>query len=166
MQPHLFSHHLDSVGNGTGDIDATGNYSGAIQDFLITSVGESYIHRLLISIEDSSGFKAEIYGSGSALSNGIRLLVRDDDDTELAVFTNGHVVTTNSHWAIYCYDVDVKSWRSTGSGNELLVARWTFTRMGAPLKLDAGHSLVVELNDDFMGLIHHDFIVQGTGHIR
>ena len=166
MQPILWSKHLDTNGDGTGTYNAVGNYSSTPTEFLLVPEKSVRVHRLLITVEAAFGFKAEIYGSDVALTNGINLEVRDHDDVVLGLFTDRHSVKTNAHWAMYCFDVDVKSWRTAGSGNELLTARWTFSRMGAPLWMRAGHKLAIKLNDDFTGLVLHHFVVQGTGDVR
>ena len=168
--PRVWSKHLDTVGDGTGLHNAVGNYADAglgAEEFMITSANDGVeVNRLLITVEAASGFKAEIYGSGSALTNGIDLEWRNAQGGVIEIFTDKHSVKTNSHWAMYCFDVDVKSWRTSGSGNELLTARWTFTRMGHSLHLDAGESLVMKLNDDFSVLVLHHFVVQGIGKVR
>ncbi len=166
MQPIVWSKHLDTVGNGTGTHNAVGNYASTPTEFLLIPAKSVLIYRMLITVEDASGFKAEIYGSGVALTNGIDLEVRDEEDNVQELFTDAHSVKTNSHWAMYCFDVDVKSWRTSGAGDEMLVARWTFSRMGAPLRLREGQKLVIKLNDDFTGLILHHFVAQGTGQVR
>ncbi len=164
-----FSHHLDTVGDGTGLINAVGNYSDAgagPEEFKIVAARDHVsIYRILVSLEDASGFKAEIYGSGSALTNGITLEHRSATGRVISDFTTVPV-KTNAQWGMYCFDVDVKTWRTGGSGNELLVARWTFERMGEPLRFMKDHSLVIKLHDDFTGLISHNYVVQGTGPVR
>ena len=67
---------------------------------------------------------------------------------------------TSGIWGLHSYDVQQLDW---GSGNNVLLARWTFARMGTPLQLH-GHQnerLEVVLQDDFSGLIAHVFVAQG-----
>ena len=50
-----------------------------------------------------------------------------------------------------------------GAGNDQLIARWTFSKAGRPIRLvgDNNERLEVVLNDDFTGLVHQYFVVQG-----
>lgn len=164
-QTNIFSRFLDTNGDGTGTTNANGDYSGTgneDQFYIAPASGESFwIERMIVSVEDTSGFTAQEYGNlGAALTDGIEVQVRTGADTVKIDLTDGVPIETNAHWGRMCYDVDVKSW---GAGNELLVCRWTFTRTGGALILNGGNSerLTVVLSDSFTGLISHYFLVQG-----
>lgn len=159
----MISQFLDTVGDGSGTINANGDYSSAAEEFLISPAAETdkriayKIYRMVISAEDTNGMQAQEYGNlGAALTNGVTI-VHDDGSMTITNLTPTPI-KTNALWGSYCYDVDVKSW---GSGNELLVVRWTFSKSGAPITLANNERLVVGLNDDFSGLISHGFMVQG-----
>ena len=159
----LLFRYLDTNGDGTGTVNATGDYSsGAEQFYIAPGAGVIHkIHRLIVSVGDGTGMQAEEYGNlGSALSNGIRIEVQDDIGTTLNELDGGLNVTTNAEWGRLCYDVDVKTW---GSGDELLLVRWTFDRAGGPIVLDGDNDdrLTVIVNDDLQGLLSHHFMVQG-----
>jgi len=149
---------LDTDGDGTGSKDHIGDMTAT--DILYIADADCVLTRLIIYVEDGSGFKADLYGLLTALTNGWALKIRDGADAEVLDLTDGVVVKTNSRIGAFCFDVDVKSW-GVGVGNEGLVARWTFEKAGSPLYLPAGYRLVVELNDNFTGLVHHTFQVQG-----
>ena len=169
QHPVVWSKHLDTVGDGSGTYNAVGNYSDAgagATEFKLITVNEVEVHRLLVTLEDTFGMEADTYGTGSALTNGINVEYRDKDDVLVERFTDTNPVKTNANWAEYCHDVDVKSWRTGGAGNELLTVRWTFTRMGAPIHLFHGEELVLTLNDNMSGLILQHFVAQGTGLVR
>lgn len=162
MKQPLISRYLSDDGTVTGNKNANGNYAGAVEEFYIEpAAGESYtLTRMIVSFEDAGGMQAQEYGNiGSALTNGIEVKVVNEDDTVIMDLTDGVPVKTNSQWARLCYDVDVKSW---GSGNDLCVVRWTFTKSGDAIYLEEGQRLVVYLNDSLVGLISHYFLVQGT----
>ena len=159
----LFSNFADTNGNGTGTKNANGDYSGAVEAFYIQPpAGTIYrVHRMIASLEDTSGMTPEEYGNlAAALGNGIEVMVKDDSGT-LVDLTDGVPITTNAQWGRMCYDVDLKTW---GASNELLVARWTFAKSGAAIVLDGNHNgrLEILLNDDLQGLISHYFLVQGN----
>jgi hypothetical protein len=160
MRKTIISHYLDTNGDATGTYDAVGDYSGAAEEFYYEApAGGATIERMLVSIGDTVGMQAQEYGNlGAALTNGIVVEIQDEDGVVNVVLTGQAPVHTNSEWGALCYDVDLKSW---GSGNELLVVRWTFARSGESVRLNAGQKLVVRLNDSFTGLLSHRFMIQG-----
>lgn len=153
---------LDTNGDGTGTTNANGNYASAADDFYIKPpVGTRYeIDRLIVFIQDTGAFDAELYGNGAILTNGISLLQLNFDGTTRVDLTGGLSIKSNADWGRLCYDVDVKTW---GTGDEVLLARFTFSKFGGPLTLDgdAGQSLVVRLNDNLSALVYHYFTVEG-----
>lgn len=162
--PSLVFQYLDTVGDGTGTKNANGDYSsGATQFYIAPGAGVVYdINRMIVTIQDGSGFRAERYGSfGAALTNGIRIEKQDNIGTTLLELDGGINVKSNGDWGRLCYDADLKSW---GAGNEFLNVRWTFTKAGGPLRLtgDDNDRLTVILNDDLTGLVEHYFMAQGV----
>lgn len=152
--------YLDTNGDGTGDKEAIGDYSGAgLTWFYYEATGYTEINRMIISYEDGTGFRAERYASlNAALPVGILVKQVDALNNEMLDLTDNLPITNNAGWGDLCYDVDLKSW---GPGNEFILVRWTFGQSGSPLALNAGQKLIVVLNDDFTGLVSHKFMVQG-----
>jgi hypothetical protein len=157
----MISRYLDTVGDGSGTKNANGDYSESEEIFFITpSAGSTYdIARMIVSVYDTTGMQAQEYGNlATALDPGIVVRVSNSEGV-INDLTDGVPITTNSGWGALCYDVDVKSW---GSGNELLVVRWTFAKSGVDIHLSLNEKLEVVLNDDFQGLLSHQFMVQGV----
>ena len=150
--------YLDTNGDGTGDNDAIGNYASAAEDFYFQATTLSEIHRLLVTVEDTQPMQAANYGNGIVLTNGIRIFLHDSTTVTEVPLDGGLPVLRNLDWGSLCYDVDLKTW---GSGNQALLVRFTFARGGQPLLLDAGDRIIVRLNDSFVGLISHKFMIQG-----
>jgi hypothetical protein len=162
MKQYPISQYMDTTGDGTGTYEANGDYSGAAEEFLYVAARPVEIHRMVVTIEDTVGMQAEEYGNlGAALTNGVVVEIRDENDNVLVVLTGQDPVHTNAEWGSHCYDVDLKTW---GSGDELLLVRWTFEKKGEPVQLDTGQKLVVRLNDNFTGLLQHRFFAQGIYH--
>lgn len=119
------------------------------------------IRRMIASIEDASGATAAEYGNlGLALPNGISPKVYTENGTILDL-VDGDPITTNSDWAENCFDVQLKTW---GAGNEKFVIRWSFFKdneTGVLLIGRHGHRLGITANDDFTGLVSHNFHVRG-----
>jgi len=152
--------------SGTNTIEMLGDYSTISGNFRIATTGTELlvITRMMVSVEDTGSFDAEKYGNGIVCTNGIQVVVHDWDDSLIYPLVNGaHPIKTNADWGAYCYDVDVKDW---GTGNEFLVARWTFAKHGAPIYLRGkgelgGEHIDVLLNDIYTGLVHHHMLFQG-----
>ena len=155
----LISRFLDTNGDGSGTKNANGDYSGAAQAFFFDPE-DNYVNltRMLICVVDTAGFQAEEYGNtGGVLANGIEVKLVDGSTT-IVDFTDGLPVKTNSGWATFCHDAQLKEW---GAGDELLTIRWTFSKSGRPLELHGDLRLEIVLNDDLTGLLGHYFVVQG-----
>jgi len=142
-------------------IDAIGDYAAAMESFRITckaGIQKLHIHRMIVNIEDVGNFDAAKYGNNITLTNGINVCVRNAADTILVNLTGTAKVQTNAQWAAYCHDAVLHNF---GVGNQSLTVRWTFANMGKAISLSAGEYLSVELNDNFDGLVHHNFMLQG-----
>lgn len=152
---------MSSNGDGTGVIDAIGDYSVTPMSMKITSseAERVEIHRMLVGIQDSGAFDAVKYGNGVELTNGIHLQLMDSEGAVLERYTP-EAVKTNAAWAFMCHDFNHLNF---GTGDEVGTVRWTFTKAGQPIVINfgAGEYLEILLNDDFTGLTHHFFTVEG-----
>ena len=160
-----FYRFADTVGDGSGVYDLNGDYSAGGLGLTIAKVQPSAgevlrLERVIWFIRDTGSFKASGYGAvAGSLTNGIQVRVQNDGGT-LVNLTSQEKIVTNGGIGTYCYDVDVKTW---GSGDEMLLARWTFAKAGYPLRLigDNNERFELVLNDDFSDLVHHAFHLQG-----
>lgn len=156
----FFSRFADTIGDGSGTREAIGDYSVVAQNFLFTPPENTFyeVSRMIVQIEDNGNFAADIYGSGTALVNGIQLAKLNSNGDIMVDYMDTINVTTNAQWAELCYDIDLSSF---GAGNNFLDIRWTFLASGAPIKLH-NESLALILNDDFSFLVSHTFNLQGN----
>lgn len=159
--PKRLDRYLDIVGDGSGNTDVTGDYSSVEEIFYIQPPKSTFfiLERMLIFIQDTGAFDADSYGNGISLANGIVVRVQDDSDTLLNL-TAGKPIKTNAQWTRLCYDVSLSNY---GTGDESAGVRWTFSKAGHPLRLDGSKNerLEVVLNDSFVDLVDHTFLVQG-----
>lgn len=159
-----FYQFLDTVGDGSGTVDITGDYSSTAERFLIANPSDSdevmYVNRLIIHYGDTAGFSADAFADFvSALTNGIQVRHRNDfDDSILEDLTDGEPIKSNAEWAKFCYDGRVDAF---GSGADYFVVRWTLAGAGKPLALRPGQSLNFEFNDDMSGLLGMTVQAQG-----
>ncbi len=156
-----FYRFADTVGDGSGTVNAIGTYAAAAEEFILSPpAGKVYeVARMLVTVEDAGSFDASKYGNGVVITKGI-VITGQSKGTAIEITDPNELINTNAEWGSYCYDADVKTW---GTGNELLLVRWTFSKAGSPIVLDsrAEDFIKITLNDDFDDLVSHHFHFQG-----
>lgn len=157
----IISRMLDTTGDGTGTQNANGAAQAPVK--IAPGAGEVFvIERMLISVGDTTGMTAQEYGNlGATRQVAVRVGNLAGERIDYYLTDPAVSITSNAEYGTYCYDVDLKDW---GAGNQLLVARWTFSRSGRAVVLDGDNSdeLWVEFNSgDFSGLLQHYFLAQG-----
>jgi len=161
VRPPIYR-HLDTNGDGSGVHDAIGDYTGTgPTDFYIQDTKRDiYLERMIVYIEDVGNFDSGKYGNGVVLTNGIQVLITDENDNVVQTLTDvAEPILTNAQWAEHCYDMALHDW---GAGNDSASVRWTFRRdLGAPLHIPRGHKFKATLHDLFTGLEKHEFAVRG-----
>lgn len=152
---------LDTLGNGKGDKDATGNYAAVDTSFFIQNNDphkQYVLHRVMSYIEDSGGSPSlATYGGLTALTDGILCRVVRRDGTILDL-TDGMPIQSNSEWARICYDLTVATFPA---GNNYAHARWTFSRSGWPIILNTFDLLEFVMRDNLSAYVEHSFLIQG-----
>ena len=162
-QKKLISQFLDLDGDGTGTINATGDFSGGADIFYIQPpAGDIYrISDLILSIEDGNDTMRWNYygGIGSELTNGIRVRIQDTGGT-IVDLDGGEAIKSNADWGSHCGEINL---RVEAIGNDFLNARWSFGESGQHIRLDGDNSerLEVVVNDDFSDLVSQYFKVNG-----
>lgn len=162
LSKRFISHFASQDGSGV-TLSAIGNYSDGglgVTHFIVQPPADEVwrISRMHVQVRDTGVLDSGLYGDGITLTNGISLF-HNSEQHATNVLTP-RPVTTNGGWGEYCYDV---SRTNFGGGDEFLQVRWTFRNSGTRLRLDGslGDQLVVELNDDFSGLVDHTFLFKG-----
>lgn len=159
---NIIRQFLDTDGDGTGTINANGNYSVTADDFYIVDAQRQLvIDHLHLFIEDAGAAASDEYGNtGAALTNGIKLLHLDAGGNIIQDLLGGHVVKTNGQWAQFTNSLDRSSWSGT---NDFISGEISFSDYGhLGLFLPKGTSLVVRVNDDLSGLVRHTFFAYGS----
>jgi len=151
-QYHHLCRYLDSVGDGTGDVDAIGDYSTAPQVFSMgPPPGDVWIvSTLIVYIRDRGFMRADEWANIGTLTNGVAIMHVDDSGV-LADITNGRPLLVSSDLDAICADFRKTDYAGI---HESLVGIIDFGRDGAPVRLvgnDSGR-LMVLLRDDFTGI--------------
>lgn len=156
---------LDTVGDGTGTTDVTGDYSALAETFLIVpGVTETFeISQLQVEIETAVGGNAIRpwrYGDLLALTNGIDIHTHDGVSVLRRITEASKPIQDNRDWIRNAYEVSTETDQASGFMHIL----WDFAKQDAKIVLDgaAGHDLRVVVNDDFTSLVGHTFTVKGT----
>jgi len=154
--------YADTVGDGTGNPDAIGDYEGNPTDFKIKpNPGEIIrLARAILLVEDSGSFDSGFYGNGLTLTNGLRPYFQTNGVRRYFVSGGQPPILTSGDVAGFCHDLELRTW---GAGNQFLTARWTFTKAGIYFRVvgDTEDEFGIELSDDFSGLEKHRFMMQG-----
>ena len=147
---------LDTIGDGTGNKQFTGDYSANPTKAIIKPNNDAilYINRLIIFIADSGSVDAGYYGNSITLNNGIFIKHEKQDGTLIKDITDGMPIKTNADYARYGFQVSDISF---GSGLNYIHAVLTFEKNGTPLTLQPDEQLAIYLNDDFTPLKQHTF---------
>lgn len=148
---------LSEAGDGSGTLNLNGDYSSTpLWAHWKNDTGHNVeMTRTIIKIQDSGVMDAEKYGNGITLTNGLRFYKRDENVIqELTAYP----LLTSGDLAGHCHDVTLHKF---GTGDEVISVRWTFEKSGSPIHLGHGESIGILLNDSFVGLVDHKFIIQG-----
>ncbi len=164
LKPNI-ARYLDVNGDGTGAIDAIGDYSVTPEEFYIQPpVGAVYeLQRVIITIEDAGSIDSGGYGNNAnPLANGIKVECRISGQPTRVLTAQVNIKRT-ADWNSLCYDGQVADF---GAGNSFYVARWTFSKDGDPIRLGENDILAFVMNDNFsnvggQALIGHRFLVKG-----
>jgi hypothetical protein len=165
MKPKLLTQYLSDDGaelETLADVNMIGDYSVTPKDFYLTCpAGKTiYLARIIIYIKDASGFTPDVYGSGSALSNGITMkFTVDSEEINLTPLP----IKTNDNWKRQMFDDRVSDY-GVGPTNDSLAARWSFFKHGLPRgqRLGPGDKITATLNDSFTFLLEHTILGEGV----
>lgn len=164
---NLISRHLDTVGDGTGEKEAIGDYSSTPVVFRIENTNPSLdmvLNSFHLYLQSDVKFHPEKYGGAPGLTSGVKVVVKRDGEI-VTDLTNGEPLVHTCCLARLFSRVEFSiGSEATGGGpskRDWVAATWDFGRHGVPLVLGQGDSLEVHLNDDFSALDAHRFIVYG-----
>lgn len=144
------------VWDGTNaDMNVDGSSTAVPYYFLADA--DCFISRLLVFVQDDGVWTEEKFASLTALTNGMDLVVTRNGATILDLY-GGHTVKNNAEWGAHCYDVDIKT---IGSGDTMLVSRFTFAKSGELLLLRKGDTLTATVSDALQTLVDMHHMIQG-----
>jgi len=150
---------LDTVGDGSGTTNATGNYAAVATGFkMVCPSGKGHtITQLMIHIAGPTNFALTGYGSiAGGVTNGV--VIQFSLGGVLMSLNAGMPFKSNDDWAHASADVNHLTF--VGGGDSLVIP-FKIADFGIPLVLAAGDFIQVLLNDDFTGLTSQHFIAHG-----
>ena len=161
------SRYADITGDGTGEVNAIGNYSDAglgLTTFqIVPGITETFeVQRMIVYIRTVGIFNGDKYGNAIDLTNGIIVKVTQDTPADVKTtkwdVTAGQPILINSHWKKLCHD-EIPSQYGLGQAQDSMTYRYTFSKDGKPLILSGVNNdkLEIILNDDFSDLEEHNF---------
>lgn len=147
----------DTIGDGSGEKSAIGDYSLSPVEFKIKpALEEIYeVVSLTVYIEDSGSLDSGFYGNSIQLNNGIEIFARRGN-VILWDITDGDPIKKNQDWLKYGFQETVSAF---GQGTNVVQYRWQTEVDSSTMILEGanGDELVGILNDDFSGLTDHKF---------
>jgi len=151
---------LSINGDGSGIIDAVGDFQSGTTEFFIQPPADEVFHirNFLLYLVDNSNLKQTKYGANLTLTNGIDVKVSGDDTPPTVL--NPFPIKVNTDWGIFVPDMTTIDF--DGGGSKALVAKRdlsedsVFTLQGAK-----SERFSICLSDNFTGLTHQFFIVSG-----
>ena len=156
-----FAQYLTQAGDGTGAINANGNYAGGATTWYIQPPANQtiLISALQVQITDTGIINGLNYGGLATLTNGINFRsVINAAPSQLTVgnnvFTNGQLAAISSKFEFH----------SLGANAFIITAQiGFFSQLGVPVVLEGRFNdrIEVVLNDNFTGLDAHRFVVFG-----
>jgi len=157
-QDNQVAQYLCNVGDGSGTIEATGDYSVTPDIFFIQPDSNAYfrISQLIVWIQDAT-LPIGSYGNGSALANGLTIKKVNDDST-INDLLGGQTITRNEDWLTIA-----DAWDGFSGGNQGLWVCIDFAKHGQYLRLDGptAERLEITCSDDLSGLGRHTFFAKG-----
>lgn len=154
---------LSTNGDGTGTYNIVGDYSGAPTDFYYQApVGvKYYLNAVTVTITDTSKFNVDGFGGLAALTNGIEMIYSDLGVEH--VLLGGRQIKTNGEWPVVTPYVKLIPFANL-SGADLLSVTFKLKELyEIPLILSGDHDrkFIVRVNDDFTGLVTHQYVLHG-----
>lgn len=149
---------LDTVGDGSGTMNAVGNYVTPTTFKITCPSGKKYnITEMLVHISGATNFSIGAYGNiAGGRTNGVKIQFTVGGVT--SVLNTGEFFKTNDDWAHVSSYINHIAY---AGGGDSIVVPFSITDFGIPLQLSGGDSLEVVLNDNFTTLVSHHFVAHG-----
>lgn len=151
---------LSITGDGTGVMDATGDYSSNPAEFFIEPPSDEVFHirSFLLYLVDNSNLKQSKYGANLVLTNGIDIKVSGDSTPSAKL--NPFPIIVNTDWGIFL--PNIVSIDFDGGGSKAFVANRDLSEDSVfTLQGSKNERFSICLSDNFTGLDHQFFIVSG-----
>ena len=158
-QKEIFMHRLSTTGNGDGLTNMAVDGSVTPVTFYIQPpAGEIWrVARWMIQIIDTKNFDVGGWGSLSPLTNGLtaQAIINGitSDLISYPLHTNGDIAGVGFDFQLHTF----------GNTEDILLARWTFTKMGQFFRLNGDNSdkLQVTIQDNISALSAQYIVAQG-----
>lgn len=158
MRDGLQRQLLHEVGDDA-EFDAAQNYSGALTRFVLApeSNRNYLVHELTITVQDDDS-DYNLYGNLAALTNGVRIVVEQEDgNVELQDLLGGVIVKKTEDWQTA--GAEVTPLNSSAGETRSTQIRLEFTPPVFVAGAD-GQQLAVLLHDNFSTLEGHSFLAE------
>ena len=150
--------YLSTVGDGSGIVNANGNYTTPEIFFIQPAADEVMsIEKLIVHLTNGGALAIGSYGALSALPNGIDIVVTNEGSVSRSIVpevikTNGDLLHLGPDSSLYNFTASI----------DAIIATLDFGEKPVILDGSQGHKIEVLLSDNLTGLTDHHFIAHGT----
>jgi len=149
--------HLRDI-NGSAELAVDGS-STPVEFFFAPLVGDrAFIRTVKIEIVAAAFDDVAVFAGGSALTNGIGILVKDRDGNILLDVLNGDPIAKDADWSDLAGENVIPT---KNTGDDLYAVTWDITDTGIDLFLDELASLRFVIQDDLSGLTQMHVVAHG-----
>jgi len=153
LKERFASRFMDTVGDGTGSIDANVNGSVTpVHFFIKPEPGHMLLmYRAMIHLTDTGSLDSGGFGNGAALTNGLEYGLWNiaAGDFSGPRVTSQKPIVKNMDLAAFAFDLTVHTW---GLGDEGLTARYTFDEDGEVIVIPDGYAFALRVQDNLTTL--------------
>lgn len=133
--------------------------SGKTFAYIVPTNRRAVIERANINILDGSVDPVDFGGIAGSLGTGVKVEIWDSKGTVLRDYCDGEPIKQNADWTGLA-GVDVM--HVTATGDDHLPIRWTLSKAGHGVRMNAGESFVMTVQDNLGALAYFNVMLQGS----
>lgn len=151
---------LTTTGISTGNFNHNTNYAAANTQIYYLATSRYEVQSILVNISDGDKFNQTDYGAIiGGLTNGITFQLYNAALNTTFTFFSGFTIKSNVDWHSISFHNQLTSY--FGNPQTLAINIHVTDSFGKPLNMQAGDKFIVNLHDDFSGLVSHTFQLRG-----
>lgn len=144
------------MSNATSTANTT---NPAVYKFTVPSGRSAVVERVNGLLVDAS-IDLTKFGGVAARTNGLKIWTETAAGSVITNYTTDVTIKKNGDWCLLA-GPDIGDVNTLGAGDDLQLIRWTLSKAGQPVRLNAGESIRVAVQDNIQSLTQFTLMVQG-----